>query len=97
VYEAAAIEDLQWLTRRQQVIVDDAVQRHLRDNPTTASTRRVPMRPNDFLATWELRVGDLRAYYDVEEEPDPRVRILRVGIKERNRVRVRGRYVEMNR
>ncbi len=43
------------------------------------------MRPNP-LAPWELRIGQLRVYYDVEEEPDPVVVILAVGIKVRNRV-----------
>lgn len=27
------------------------------------------MRSN-YLATWELRIGNLRVYYDVEEEPE---------------------------
>jgi hypothetical protein len=38
------------------------------------------MRPNP-LAPWELRVGKLRIYYDVESEPEPRVLIAAVGVK----------------
>jgi hypothetical protein len=49
------------------------------------------MRPNP-VAPWELRTGNLRVYYDVEEEPEPVVFIRAVGIKERNRVRI-GREV----
>jgi mRNA-degrading endonuclease RelE of RelBE toxin-antitoxin system len=49
------------------------------------------MRPNP-VAPWELRIGNLRVYYDVEEEPEFIVFIRAVGIKERNRVRI-GREV----
>jgi len=43
------------------------------------------MRPNP-VAPWELRIGNLRIYYDVEEEPERVVYILAVGIKKRNNV-----------
>ena len=49
------------------------------------------MRPNP-VAPWELRIGNLRVYYDVETEPEPVVFIRAVGIKERDRVRI-GREV----
>lgn len=52
------------------------------------------MRPNP-LAPWELRIGDLRVYYDVEEGPEPKVLIRAVGIKERNRVRIGGKEFEL--
>jgi len=45
------------------------------------------MRPNP-LAPWELRIGDLRVYYDVEDDPEPVVYIRAIGIKERNKVRI---------
>ena len=48
---------------------------------------RKPMRPNP-VAPWELRIGALRVYYDVEDEPGPVVYILAVGIKERNKVKI---------
>jgi len=43
------------------------------------------MRPNP-VAPWELRIGDLRVYYEVQEIPAPRVLIRAIGLKERNRV-----------
>jgi len=45
------------------------------------------MRPNP-IAPWELRIGNLRVYYDIEDEPDYVVYIRAVGIKERNKVRI---------
>jgi mRNA-degrading endonuclease RelE of RelBE toxin-antitoxin system len=43
------------------------------------------MRENP-IATWELRIGNLRIYYDVEEGEQPTVNILAIGIKRRERV-----------
>ena len=45
------------------------------------------MRPNP-LAPWELRVGNLRVYYDVSEEPERTVIILAIGRKRRNQVQI---------
>jgi len=52
------------------------------------------MRPN-LVAPWELRVGALRIYYDVEEEPERKVLIRAIGIKERNRVRIGRKEFEL--
>jgi len=45
------------------------------------------MRPNP-VAPWELRIGNLRVYYDVEMMPNPVVFIRAVGTKQRNQVRI---------
>jgi hypothetical protein len=47
-----------------------------------------------YVAPWELRVGELRVYYAVEEDPMPTVVIVAVGLKVRERVRIAGRDVE---
>ena len=52
------------------------------------------MRPNP-LAPWELRLGNLRVYYDVSEDPEPVVLILRVGVKVRERVRLRNELMRL--
>jgi mRNA-degrading endonuclease RelE of RelBE toxin-antitoxin system len=52
------------------------------------------MRPNP-VAPWELRIGRLRVYYDVQEEPERVVTIRAVGIKERNRVYIGGTEIEL--
>ena len=52
------------------------------------------MRPNP-LAPRELRIGNLRVYYDVEEEPEAVVHIRAVGIKERNQVRIGKEVIEL--
>ena len=52
------------------------------------------MRPNP-VAPWELRMGNLRVYYDVEEAPKPVVYILAVGIKQRNQVRIGKEVIDL--
>ena len=78
---------LRALTARQQSVVLDTIDRQLRDQPTTETRNRKPMRPNP-IAPWELRIGNLRVYYDVEVKPTRVVLIRAVGIKERNHLRI---------
>ena len=84
------------LTARQRARLLDAVDRQLLHEPTKETRNRKPMRPDKtpFIAPWELRVDEMRVYYDVEEEPKAVVIITAVGIKERNRVRIAGREIE---
>jgi hypothetical protein len=49
----------------------------------------------NLLAPWELRIGDLRVYYDVEEQPEPKVLVLAVGIKDRNRLLIGGKEIQL--
>jgi mRNA-degrading endonuclease RelE of RelBE toxin-antitoxin system len=76
------------LTARQRSIVFDEVEEQLTHEPTTETRNRKEMRPNP-LALWELRIGDLRVYYDVTEEPQT-VTVVAVGIKTGNRVFIGG-------
>ncbi len=52
------------------------------------------MRENP-VAPWELRIGNVRVYYDVEEKPVPTVLIRAIGIKEHNIVRIGGKVIEL--
>lgn len=61
---------------------------------TVETKNRKRMRPNP-LAPWELRIGDLRVYYDVEDEPEAVVYINAVGVKERNQVRIAGEIYDL--
>ena len=45
------------------------------------------MRPNP-VAPWELRIGNLRVYYDISEEPDKIVYVRAVGMKKGNTVKI---------
>ena len=86
-YSPDTEEHFRALTVGQQSIILDSVERQLKYQPTVETRNRKPMRPNP-LAPWELRIGDLRVYYDVEDDPEPVVYIRAIGIKERNKVRI---------
>ena len=84
-YSDAAIEHLKVLTARQQRIVLDAVDQQLQYEPLVETRNRKLMEPNS-LATWELRVDNLRVYYNVEGDNIYILYIQAVGVKIRNRV-----------
>ncbi len=90
-YSPDAEDHMRVLTARQKAMVLDAVDEQLVYQPTMETKSRKPMRPNP-VAPWELRISNLRVYYDVEEDPEPLVYIRAVGVKEGNRVRI-GREV----
>jgi len=75
------------LTTHQQVTVLDTVEKQLQYQPTIETRNRKPMRPNP-IAPWELRIGNLRVYYDIEDDPEYVVYIRAIGIKERNNVKI---------
>ena len=75
-------------------MVFDTVDEQLVHQPAVETRNRKPMRPNP-LGPWELRIGDLRVYYDVQEEPEKVVTVLAVGIKIGNRVFIGGEEVEL--
>lgn len=93
-YSPETEQHLRVLTARQRAIVFDAVDEQLVHEPSVETRNRKPMRPNP-LAPWELRVGDLRVYYNIQEEPAQLVTILAVGVKDRDRVLIGGEEVEL--
>ena len=85
-YSPSAVEHLRALKARQAQVVLDSVDKQLRHQPTVETRNRKPMRPNP-VAPWELRIGDLRVYYEVDAA-ESIVHILAVGLKQRNAVRI---------
>jgi mRNA-degrading endonuclease RelE of RelBE toxin-antitoxin system len=66
VYSPEAVEHLLWLTKAEQVKVLDEVEFHLTHEPTLPTRRRKVLRPNP-VAPWQLRIDDIRVFYDVWE------------------------------
>jgi mRNA-degrading endonuclease RelE of RelBE toxin-antitoxin system len=94
-WDPSAEEHLACLTARDQSAVIDTVERQLAHQPTVATRNRKRMRPNP-LATWELRVGRARVYYEVVEEPARIVSIRAVGVKDRSRVLVGSEEIRLS-
>ena len=84
------------LTARQRATLLDSAARQLSHQPTLETRHRKRMQPGreGFVAPWELRVGDLRLYYETHETPQRLVLVVAVGVKVRNRLRVAGREYE---
>jgi mRNA-degrading endonuclease RelE of RelBE toxin-antitoxin system len=84
------------LTARQRATVFDAIERQLLHEPAIETRNRKRMQADrpGFVAPWELRIGDLRVYYDVDERPPGAVVVVAVGVKTRNRVRIGDREYE---
>ena len=93
-YSPDAVTHLRVLTARQQTIVLNNVRVQLTDEPTHETKNRKLMRLNP-IAPWELRIGDLRVYYDVEPEPEAIVQVRAIGVKTRNRVRIGGEVIDL--
>ena len=82
------------LTARQRSTVLNAVERRLTNEPSKETRNRKPLKPNP-VAPWELRVGALRVFYEVTEGPQAVVRILAVGIKVRDTLRIGGEELRL--
>ncbi|MCB1021822.1 MAG: type II toxin-antitoxin system RelE/ParE family toxin [Acidobacteria bacterium] len=90
-YSPDAVRHLKRLSARQRAEVLDQIGLRLSHEPQSPSRNRKRLRPN-ALATWSLRLGELRVYYDVEAET---VTVLAIGEKIRNQVWIDGRAVEL--
>ena len=75
-------------------MVFDAVDDQLAHEPAVETRNRKPMRPN-LLAPWELRIAELRVYYEIAEDPEQVVTIVAVGVKDRNRVLIGGKEIKL--
>jgi len=93
-YSPAIDEHLRVLTARQRAVVFDGVDEQLEHEPGVETRNRKPMRPNP-LAPWELRIEELRVYYEIEELPEQVVTIVAVGVKDRNRVLIGGKEIKL--
>ena len=87
-------EQLRVLSARQRAFILDSIQKQLVHEPLAETRNRKPMRPNP-LAPWELRVDNLRVFYEVgTDEPDV-VRILAIGEKKGNKLFMAGQEVQL--
>ncbi len=93
-YDPEADEHLAALTARDAATVLDTVLRQLAHQPAVTTRNRRRMRQNP-VAPRELRIGRLRVYYDVQEAPEKVVTVRAVGVKQRNRVRIGGKEIDL--
>jgi mRNA-degrading endonuclease RelE of RelBE toxin-antitoxin system len=84
-----ALLDLRYLRAFEQRIIMEAIEGQLLWEPEAETRNRKSLRPND-LAAWEMRVGNLRVFYDVSPEAECII-VKAVGWKEHGRLFIRGK------
>jgi hypothetical protein len=72
----------------------DAIEEQLAHEPLVETRNRKLLRPNP-LAPWELRVGNLRIFYEVAKGEPDKVQILAVGEKRGNSLWIGGKEVQL--
>jgi mRNA-degrading endonuclease RelE of RelBE toxin-antitoxin system len=93
-YGDAAVQHLRHLTGHQRALALDTVVEQLTHQPAQPTRNRKLLRANP-LAPWELRIGDIRVYFDVEEAPEAIVTVRAVGLKLREKVLIGGVEVDL--
>lgn len=93
-YARTTEDHLRTLTARERAMVFDAIRQQLVHQPTVKTRHRKVMRPNP-VAPWELRIGEFRVYYQVQDSPERIVQVLAVGVKRRDQIWIGGRRVEL--
>ena len=67
VLSQEALQDLRRLSARERAAVRDALEVHLRFEPTKMSRSRIKRLRGLSQPQYRLRVGDIRVFYDVTE------------------------------
>ena len=92
VTEEAKI-DLSYYTAFERKIIVSEIREQLTHQPHVETKNRKPLRDNPT-ASWELRVGKYRVFYDVDETAST-VSVVSVGHKEHNVFLIRGKEVQL--
>ena len=91
-FKPSASDDLAHFNVRDQRIIVAAIREFLTTDADQESRRRIRLNAN-LIAPWELRVGDHRAFYEIEG--DTEVTILAIGVKHHNQLFIRGKKVAL--
>jgi mRNA-degrading endonuclease RelE of RelBE toxin-antitoxin system len=89
IFAPETLAHLDIIERKAHRLIQDTVERQLNFLPQQVTRNRKPLeQPAPFGATWELRFGPancFRVFYEVESEARL-VKVLAIGIKERNKL-----------
>ena len=94
-YSPPSLEHLAALNAGQRAIVLEEVDVQLLHQPNVVTRNRKPLQPNPLVARFELRIGELRVYYEVYEGRRV-VEVRAVGIKNRDRVFIGGEEIKLS-
>jgi mRNA-degrading endonuclease RelE of RelBE toxin-antitoxin system len=88
-----AHDNLNGLHKRDQRNSVDAIVGQLTHEPQRPTRNRKKLEENE-VTPWELRVGDWRAFYDIDQENEVVV-ILEIGQKTHNTLRIGGEEIDL--
>ena len=86
-----ARDDLLFYPASERKLITAGMRAQLLHEPLAVTKNRKPLRTNP-IASWELRLGPFRVFYEVD---DWVVTIIAVGNKEHNQLFVRGKEVKI--
>jgi mRNA-degrading endonuclease RelE of RelBE toxin-antitoxin system len=84
-----AEDHLHQLPAAQRSLVLDRVDQQLTYDPSVPTRHRKPLRKN-LRAPWELRIGDLRVFYEYDEAKRT-VTVVAIGVKVHGKLNVGGK------
>ena len=84
-----AIADLKLLKKAERRSILSKLETKLIDEPTAETRNRKKLRPNQ-LAEWELRLGNFRIFYDVNQDNELII-IQTIGYKVGSRLIIQGK------
>lgn len=93
-YSPLSQDHLAALDARQRAMILDKVDKQLAHEAQAVTRNRKPLQSN-ALARFELRIGNLRVCYEVDEKRRV-VEIRAIGVKDRNRVLIGGEEIELS-
>lgn len=82
------------LSASQRSFVINGIEKQLIHDPLKETRSRKPLRPNP-IAPWELRISNLRVFYDITSDEPNIVKILTVGYKKGNTLFIAGKAVKL--
>jgi mRNA-degrading endonuclease RelE of RelBE toxin-antitoxin system len=97
VYGADVPTHLKAIDSKYHSLIRDEIEEQLVHQADIQARNRKPLRAAVLGAQWELRLGsknEFRVFYRVDADKEE-VRVLAIGVKERNRVWVAGKEIEL--
>ena len=92
-FTESAKNDMRYFTKAEQTGILDEIEKQLRYEPTAETKNRKALRQTE-IATRELRIGDVRVFYNVYEAENV-INVVAVGWKEHNELFIRGEKVRL--
>jgi mRNA-degrading endonuclease RelE of RelBE toxin-antitoxin system len=88
-----ASDELRSFRKNEQKQILEAIKTQLLHEPMFVTRNRKTLRPNE-LAEWELRIGDFRVFYDVDEAEQV-VSVRALGYKTGSRLMINGKEFDL--